>query len=1280
MKRLYYVVMVLICVFILQIQAQTNLTAVSFTPPRNALNIAKNTMISVKFDSDINPTTLTNSTIRINGSLSGLYPCTFNYNSGTRTATITPNSQFKVGEIVIVTLTRGIKITNGDSLASSYSWSFTVKTNVSSWFYQLSSTIDMGNSSSPHSVIATDLDGNGTMDLAIANYGVGSVAILKNDGSGTLTQSSSATVGSNPNTVITADFDADGDMDLAVTNNGSGTISILKNNGNGKFSQISTVTVGSRPIAMIAVDVDGDGAMDIAVVNNFSHTVSILKNDGTGTFTLSSTVPVGIYPSSVTAADVDNDGKMDLIVTNSQSNSVSILLNAGNGTFTQSSTVNVGSIPWNVTAADLNGDGNIDLAVTNNSAGTVSILKNNGSGMFTQSSTINLGGNTSSVTAVHVDGDGDMDIVVGNNTLNTLTFLTNNGSGLFTSNLVVPIGSYPCSIAAVDLKGDGKIEFAVANGISNDVSILKNCSQITPTQITFQKTYGGMRDDYTHTVINVPGGGYLAAGKSNSCISSDFDISLFKTDSTGKLLWTKNLGTINNEYAGDMVVTNDGGTLISGLIQTQGQGSDILIIRTDANGNVVWGKTYGSTGDDCANSVYLLADGDYLIVGVTTSYGVGGWDVFLMKIDGDGNVRWFKTYGTSTTDFGIRILEETDGSLVVSGFTYNPGIGTHDMILIKTDNQGNLLWSTKYETPLEGGGFNLRKTSEGNYLVVTDQHQNAQSSNSDMVVYLIDTSGTMLWAKTYGSQGSYWDGCWGTATLENGGFVIAGDWGGTARFTNSKCFIMKIDSAGNPVWCNTYGNSGTSYASNLIKTDDGGFLLGGSTNSSEAGGYDCYLVKTNADGMSGSDGISVQPVVGNASINVSNLSLAVSTYSIEGQACQFTREGPACFGTNRSPIANAGPDQTVDIGTQAVFDGSASFDPDGDSLTYTWKAGKTVLGVGIQLAVTLPVGIHKITLVVNDGKGGEGYDNMLVTVKSNSPLSIKDVPNDNGKKVFLKWITNGSPIDSGVTNFSIYRYDEQNWTYLNDIPVLSDSVYQVIAPTIFDSTKSKGVYWSVFRVIAHTANPAIYTILGPDSGYSVNNIPPRAPKQVKATRISNGRFMIQWNAPTKKDDDFKGYVIYRSLAPDFVPSIENRVACVQDTLFIDTVTCENTYCYKIVSEDISGNESEPLSISSATTGITVDNSNVPESFSLSQNYPNPFNPNTEIRFAIQKDDFVSLKVYDLMGREIAILVNEQLTPGTYSVAFNASRLASGIYIYRLIAGTNVMTKRMVLIK
>jgi hypothetical protein len=239
---------------------------------------------------------------------------------------------------------------------------------------------------SPIAIAAADLDGDGDQDLAVANRSSDSVTILRNIGSAKFREfrSSPVAVGTSPHNIVAADLDGDGDQDLAVALTGTGrNVAILRNIGSGKFREFrsSPLAVGVSPEHIAAADLDGDGDQDLAVTSAEDdlsvpiYQVTILINNGSGKFTqpASSPVAVGVDgPHGIAAADLDGDGDQDLAVANG---TVTILRNNGSGKFTEpaSSPVALNSA-LDIVAADLDGDGDQDLAVANTNSDNVTIL------------------------------------------------------------------------------------------------------------------------------------------------------------------------------------------------------------------------------------------------------------------------------------------------------------------------------------------------------------------------------------------------------------------------------------------------------------------------------------------------------------------------------------------------------------------------------------------------------------------------------------------------------------------------------------------------------------------------------------------------------------------------------------------------------------------------------------------------------------------------------------------------------------------------------------------
>ncbi|MFZ4524039.1 MAG: FG-GAP-like repeat-containing protein, partial [Chlorobium sp.] len=336
--------------------------------------------------------------------------------------------------------------------------------------------VDYATGSGPWSVTSADVNGDGKLDLIVANGFSNTVSMLKNNGDGTFATKVDYATGSSPTSVTSADVNGDSKLDLIVANLQSETVSMLNNNGDGTFATKVDYATGSGPYLVTSADVNGDSKLDLIAANIYSNTVSVLNGNGDGTFASKVDYSTGSYPSSVTSADVNGDGKLELIVANADSNTVSVLNNNGDGIFATRGDYLTGYWPRSVTSADVNDDGKLDLIVANWDSYTVSVLKNNGDGTFATKVDYATGYSPNSVTSADVNGDGKPDLITANLYSNTVSVLNNNGDGDFASKVDYATGSYPSSVTSADVNGDGKLDLIVANQSSNTVSVLINNS------------------------------------------------------------------------------------------------------------------------------------------------------------------------------------------------------------------------------------------------------------------------------------------------------------------------------------------------------------------------------------------------------------------------------------------------------------------------------------------------------------------------------------------------------------------------------------------------------------------------------------------------------------------------------------------------------------------------------------------------------------------------------------------------------------------------------------
>jgi hypothetical protein len=261
--------------------------------------------------------------------------------------------------------------------------------------------------------------------------------------------------------------------------------------------------------------------------------------------------------------------------------------------------------------------------------------------------------------------------------------------------------------------------------------------------ISFAKTYGGTDGYWASSVQQTSDGGYIVAGYTDSFGAGDDDIFLIKTDANGNIIWAKTYGGIDNDRAFSVQQTSDGGYIVAGWTYSFGAGSrDFFLIKTDANGNIIWAKTYGGTSWDEATSVQQTSDGGYIVAGDTRSFSAGDDDIFLIKTDANGNIIWAKTYGGASYDEASSVQQTSDGGYIVAGVTRSFSAGWHDVLLIKTDANGNVQWAKTYGGTSVDVAYSVQQTSDGGY-IVAGYTSSFGAGSSDIFLIKTDANGNI---------------------------------------------------------------------------------------------------------------------------------------------------------------------------------------------------------------------------------------------------------------------------------------------------------------------------------------------------------------------------------------------------------------------------------------------------------------------------------------------------------------------------------------------------------
>ncbi|MBE0571456.1 MAG: T9SS type A sorting domain-containing protein, partial [Ignavibacteriaceae bacterium] len=597
-------------------------------------------------------------------------------------------------------------------------------------------------------------------------------------------------------------------------------------------------------------------------------------------------------------------------------------------------------------------------------------------------------------------------------------------------------------------------------------------------------------------------------------------------------IWTKTFGGTLADVGNSVKQTNDGGFIVAGTTSSFGAGGqDIYLIKTDENGETLWTKTFGGSGNDRASNVVETNDNGYAIFGTTNSYGNGGDDFLLWKTDSLGNTEWYKSYGTNSNEVGNEGIQTSDNGYIMVG---NINEAFQKSRIIKTDSSGNETWSKviiNYLCPTLV--YSVTQTIDSGYVVCGSWYYWIPGDYVyESYLYKFSSSGDSLFLKSY------------DFTIREISKVVRNSYdgklimGGITGTYDQKSRLLKVTPYGDILWTKEIdGSQDPDYLNSLEQDFDNGFVFTIVCNGNPPYGADFGLIKCDING----DFLWEKRIGGSQydfarSVNLTN----DSGYVVVGETKSF----------------GAG-DNDVWL-MKLNYPPSAKIQLSKDSLNLTF-----------------------------DGLSFTSKDSLVIYNTGNIILNIDTIYSTNASGFILDIILKDTTIHSAVT-----------W---------------------------RNSYYNPFEIEPGDSAKLVFTY------------------------------------------------------PLWIPKSFN----INET-WLDTVI--------ILNNSVNSSSLAIPTVIDFPVGISDESNDLPEKFSLSQNYPNPFNPSTKIKFQIpsftlrqaQSDIWVTLKVYDVLGNEIATLVNEEKHPGTYEIGFNTSAIkhlpSSGIYFYQLKAGDYVETKKMVLIK
>jgi hypothetical protein len=256
-----------------------------------------------------------------------------------------------------------------------------------------------------------------------------------------------------------------------------------------------------------------------------------------------------------------------------------------------------------------------------------------------------------------------------------------------------------------------------------------------------------------------------------------------------------------------------------------------------------WSRTYGGTSWELGSSFQTTADGGYIVAGASASFGSGWSDAWVIKVDSSGSIQWQKTYGGSSVNKqAISLDTSTDGGYIIAGFSDTDNTGANDFWVFKVDSSGNMLWEKTYGGDGDDYVWSVHATSDGGY-IVGGYTYSFGAGDADVWILKLDSSGNVQWQKTYG--GSDGDVIRCLQTTSDGGSIVSGL---TYSFGGNQAWIVKLDSSGNIQWEKTYGGTSSYNAWFIQTTSDGGYIVSGDTSPSNFDGLDFWISKLDSSG------------------------------------------------------------------------------------------------------------------------------------------------------------------------------------------------------------------------------------------------------------------------------------------------------------------------------------------------------------------------------------------------------------------------------------------------
>jgi hypothetical protein len=309
----------------------------------------------------------------------------------------------------------------------------------------------------------------------------------------------------------------------------------------------------------------------------------------------------------------------------------------------------------------------------------------------------------------------------------------------------------------------------------------------------WMKTMGSDTLDGANSILQTSDGGYFITNHTEGYGAGDCDAWMCKTDATGNILWNQTYGCPDDDLGLDAVETSDHYLVTCGVARTVDPSGDVFLAKYSLAGDVIWIKNFGGPGGQDGWRITEAVDGGYVVAGNNIENVNGPVDIFVFKTDRDGNLIWAKNYGGQGEEYAFGLCKANDGGYVVCGKSTSFGSGDEDIYLLKIDSEGNQQWTRNYGGLLQDVATGIAVSDDGGYVLTG--FTKSFGDPLDAMIMKTDAYGNQQWMKTFGDP-AWQKECNWIISCSDGGYAMIGS-RQLVGSPDADLYLVKTDRDGN---------------------------------------------------------------------------------------------------------------------------------------------------------------------------------------------------------------------------------------------------------------------------------------------------------------------------------------------------------------------------------------------------------------------------------------------------------------------------------------------------